>query len=222
MDTTNAAKRCAKIGAKRVEDEYVDNDISLLILGAGGHAKVVADAASAAGVTSISFCDEGAGDDLAQCAQQATHIHVAIGDNTVRTEGFARAIDFGLTPLSIIHPSAYIAPTAHVGEGVFVGAFCVLNPDSNIGDYAVINTASIIEHDCVVGQGSFVAPGAIMCGGCFLGSHSLLGAHATMIPQTHIGNDVIVGAGATVVSDFKEKCLVVGTPAKKAFTKEKL
>ena len=197
------------------------NDIALLILGAGGHAKVVADAARATGVTSIAFCDEGAGDRLEQCAQGATHIHVAIGDNAVRIDGLARARMCGLTPFSIIHPSAYVAPSARVGEGVFVGAFCVINPDSVIDEGAIINTTAVVEHDCRVGAGAFVAPGAIMCGGCSLGARAMLGTHATMIPQTHLGDEVVVGAGATVVSDFDEKCVVVGTPAARTHVREK-
>ena len=194
--------------------------ISLLILGAGGHAKVVADAARAAGVASITFCDEGAGETLERCAQGATHIHVAIGDNAVRVGGLARGRACGLSPYTVVHPSAYVAPSARVGEGVYIGAFCVINPESVIEDCAVVNTGAIVEHDCRVGEGAFIAPGAIMCGGCSIGTRSMLGAHATMIPQTHIGDEIVVGAGATVVEDFFEKCTVVGTPARKTPLKE--
>lgn len=193
----------------------MENQIALLILGAGGHAKVVADAARAAGVEAVAFCDEGAGDVLEQLARTATHVHVAIGDNAVREDGYYRAEACGLSPYSVIHPSAYIAPSAHVGKGVFVGAFCVLNPGCMIDDYAIVNTAAIVEHDCVVGRAGFVAPGAIMCGAATLGKRAFLGAHATMIPQTHLGADVIAGAGATVVSDFEPECTVMGTPARR-------
>lgn len=198
----------------------MNSEISLLILGAGGHAKVVSDAARCAGVANIAFCDEGAGDSLAQCAAGATHVHVAIGDNETREHGYERAQEAGLTPLTIIHPSAQIASSARVGEGVYIGACSVVNPFAVIENYAILNTSCVVEHDCRVGIAAFVAPGAIMCGTCSLGAHSFLGANATMIPQTSLGANVIVGAGAIVIESIDEPCLLVGTPAVRTHKKE--
>lgn len=191
-----------------------DAQETLLILGAGGHAQVVADAATQCGITALQFCDEGKGESLSEKAQNARYIHVAIGDNAQRLQGYRRAQECGLEPLSIIHPSAYISSRAHVGAGVFVGAFCVINPRAFVKDYALINTAAVIEHDCRVGNAAFVAPGAIMCGASELGDRAFLGTHATMIPETRLGADAVAGAGATIVSNFDEKCCVVGTPAR--------
>lgn len=198
----------------------MNSEISLLILGAGGHAKVVSDAAHCGGITHIAFCNEGSGDSLTECAAQATHIHVAIGDNETREHGYERALACGLTPLTIIHPSAQIAASATIGEGVFVGACCVVNPFAVIENYAILNTSCVVEHDCRVGIAAFVAPGAIMCGACSLGAHSFLGTHATMIPQTSLGAQVVVGAGATVIESIDEPCLLLGTPAKRTSQKE--
>ena len=198
----------------------MNSDISLLILGAGGHAKVVADAARCSGISNIAFCDEGSGDLLAQCAANATHIHVAIGDNETRERGYERAISCGLTPLTIIHPRACIASSAVIGDGVYVGAYTVVNPFAAIENYAILNTSCVVEHDCRVGIAAFVAPGAIMCGECTLGAHSFLGAHATMIPQVSLGPNVTVGAGATVLDSVEEPCLLAGTPAIKKYQKE--
>lgn len=187
---------------------------NLLILGAGGHAKVVADAARAMGITHIYFCDEGAGQSLEQFADTCAHIHVAIGDNATREFGYKRAIEAGYTPFSVVHPTAIISPEAHIGQGVYIGALCVLNPQCHISDFALINTGAIVEHDSVVGQAAFIAPGAIMCGRTGLGARSFLGTHGTMIPQTSVGDDVVIGAGSVVTRTFENDVHLVGVPAR--------
>lgn len=187
---------------------------NLLILGAGGHAKVVADAARAMGIAHIYFCDEGAGQSLEQFAGICAHIHVAIGDNATRDFGYKRAIEEGFTPYSVVHPTAIISPEALIGQGVYIGALCVLNPQCSISDFALINTGAIVEHDSVVGQAAFIAPGAIMCGRTGLGARSFLGTHGTMIPQTSVGDDVVIGAGSVVTRTFENDVHLVGVPAR--------
>lgn len=187
---------------------------NLLILGAGGHAKVVADTAFAMGITHVHFCDEGAGQTLEQFIDTCTHIHVAIGDNATREFGYLRAIEAGFTPFNVVHPTAVISSEAHIGKGVYIGALSVLNPQCHIADFALINTGAIVEHDSVVGQAAFIAPGAIMCGQTVLGARSFLGTHGTMIPQTRVGDDVIVGAGSVVTRTFESDVHLVGVPAR--------
>lgn len=188
-------------------------DIKLVIVGDGGHAKVVRETAYACGIEELVTCDERESGSLEKAALHGTHVHVAIGDNAARAGAYERAKKLGLKPLSLIHPSSIVSPTVSVDEGVYIGINVIINPDSFISRYAIVNTGAIIEHDCAVGPSAFVGPGAVMCGGCSLGARSMLGAHATMIPKTHLGVDITVGAGATVTKDFREPGCVVGTPA---------
>lgn len=191
------------------------SEFMLVIVGDGGHSKVVCESARAAGVFNLCVIDEHAGDSLEGAAATATHFLVAIGDNEVRARVFARALDAGLTPYSIVDPSAVIASSAVIGRGVFIAPRAVVNPFATIEDDAIINTGAIVEHDCVVSAHGFVAPGAVMCGACRLGEYAFLGANATMIPLVELGRYSIAGAGATLTKSFGDFVLVSGTPAQK-------
>lgn len=196
--------------------------MKLMVVGAGGHASVVVDAARATGVSDIVVVDAnttklavgsapvvGTFDD----APGVTHFIVAVGDNHARAAEYARCVGAGLEPHSVIHPSAVISPEALIAAGVYIGALAVVNPGAVVRTNSIINTAAIIEHDCSIGKHAFVGPGAAICGGCSIGEYTLVGANASMIPLTSVGDDTTVGAGAAVTRNFGDGVTVVGVPA---------
>jgi len=113
-------------------------------------------------------------------------------------------------PKAIIHPSAFISPTAQIGPGAFIGPRAVVHARARIGPHAIINTGAIIEHDCVVGENSHIAPGTVLGGGVHIASDSLIGLGSRILPGVSIGHHVIIGAGATVLGDVRDGTTAVG------------
>lgn len=188
--------------------------VVLALIGAGGHGKVVRDAAQLMGIEHIIVIDESRGMNVEADAPRATHFHIAIGDNETRMLRFDALRATGLKPLTVIHPSALIASSVTLGEGCFVGARVVISPDASVGENVIVNTGAIVEHDTVVGSHAFVAPGSVMCGGTWLGEGSLLGTSATMAPMKKVGAWSIIGAGSTVVKSIGDNAVAVGSPAR--------
>ena len=197
--------------------------MKLIIVGAGGHASVVIDAARMAGVTEFAVIDEHTA--AAQVGrapifrsvdqvEDATHFTIAIGDNFIRAAEYQRYLEMGLAPYSVIHPAATVSDEALVADGVFVGANAVINPGAVVRTNCIVNTAAIVEHDCSLGKHSFIGPGAALCGGCTVGEYALIGANAAMVPLTTVGDRTVVGAGASVTKNFGDDLLVVGVPAR--------
>ncbi len=203
-------------------------DGPVLVLGAGGHAKVVIEALRAGGVAVAGVVDRqrsapgvvgapliGADEDLPRLRREGLRLAiVAIGDNRLRVALGAtlRGLGFGL--INAISPSAEISPTAQLGEGVAVLPRSVINAEARVADFAIINTAAVVEHDCEVGEGAHIAPGAVLTGGVSVGARTLIGANACVTPMLRIGQDVTVGAGACVVAHVAADARVAGVPAR--------
>lgn len=200
--------------------------MTMFIVGAGGHGRVVAEAASEAGFSDVAFLDDRF-PDVAACqgfpvlgslASQAgtfvsgDQVCLAVGNNRKRAEIAETYNNFPYA--SVIHPRAVISRTVRLGRGTTILANVVVNANSNIGDHVILNTACIIEHDCVISDAAHVSPGAILAGGVFVGARSWIGAGAVVRQGIAIGCDVIIGAGAVVVSDIADQTTVVGVPAK--------
>jgi len=204
----------------------------LVILGAGGHARVVLDAART--MTDVEVVglvtpdrDRGPIDgapivgtdaDLAALrATGATHAVVAVGSVE---PGPARAALFmligaaGLTPAVIVHRAATVSPTASVGEGSVVLAGAIVNAGARIGRNAIVNTAAVVEHDCIVGDHAHVSPGAVLGGATRIGSHAHVGIGATVIHGLAVGSGAFVAAGAVVIADVPDGLRVAGVPAR--------
>lgn len=186
----------------------------LLIIGAGGHSKVVADSARSMGIEQISFLDEGAGARLEDLSADIHHFIVAIGDNVLRQERFEYYQSLGLTPFTVIHESACIASSVTLGAGSFVSARAVINADAHIGHNVVVNTAAVIEHDCQLGDHSFVAPSASLCGGVRIDTRAFVGTNATMLPLSSLGADAVLGAGSVLKQSIEDRAVAVGAPAR--------
>lgn len=201
----------------------------LIVIGAGGHAKVVIEAIRAQGLFEPVGCTDpnasGAevlgvkiigGDDQLDVmrAEGVRHIFVALGEGRLRMRIGAALLQKGFVLPSVIHPAATISPSARIGRGVVVMAGAVINAEASIGDFAIINTLASIDHDCVLGAGVHVAPRTALAGCVELGEGVFLGVGAVVKPNIKIGDHVVVGAGGVVVRDLPPGIEAIGVPAK--------
>jgi UDP-perosamine 4-acetyltransferase len=202
--------------------------VRLLVVGAGGHAKVVIDAARMMGWTVVAVT--GTHDDAAEVlgipvSRDAEGIDadgfiIAVGNNRIRARLFDEYRGGGLHPLSVIHPSAVIASGVRIGAGAFVAAGAVINIDATIGEDAIVNTGCTVDHDCVVGDHALVGPTASLCGESRIGAGVTFGAGASIIPVKHVGDWTVIGAGAAVVDDVPARAVFAGVPARRVGTVE--
>lgn len=196
---------------------------NVVVIGTGGHAKVVADTIRLEGKFNlVGFANEESDiNEFLGCPVQSTVeafktalFIVAVGANDVRARIFDDCLKRGLKAVSTIHPSVIMAPTVAIESGTFVAAGAILNPFATIGHNCIINTGAIIEHDCIIGDHVHIAPGSKLAGNVSVGEGSFLGIGTAVIPQIKIGEFSTVGAGAVVIRDVAPSTKVVGVPAK--------
>lgn len=200
----------------------------LAILGAGGHGKVVADAALADGWNEIHFYDSSwperqknshwsiVGNDqmLIVKLNQYDGVIVAIGDNQVRWQKYQMLSKQQAKIVSIVHPSAQISIYAQLGIGSVVLANAVVNVDAHIGDACIINVGATVDHDTYLDDAIHICPGANVSGTVSIGFGTWIGVGSSVKQGVKIGQQVLVGAGAVVVSDVYDSLTIVGNPAK--------
>jgi len=206
----------------------------ILLAGAGGHAKVVADLLEQTGLWDFvgavdrsprgrAALDSGLkilGGDEALAGLLASGVRcAAIAIGSIRDTGPRAAMRRRLERLgfalpALVHPSAVVSKKAVLGPGAQVMAGVVINAGAVIGAGAVVNTGAIIEHDCLLGADSFVGPGAVLGGGVEIGAGAFIGLGARVLQGMKIGEQAVVGAGAVVVADAAARTLVVGVPAR--------
>ncbi|MCE9589556.1 MAG: NeuD/PglB/VioB family sugar acetyltransferase [Planctomycetes bacterium] len=196
----------------------------LVIYGAGGHGRVVADAARAQGWRVVGFLDDLApagtavGESNVLSATQVRDaraaVIVGIGDNKTRERIQLRLVSEGWRVITVIHPTAWISPSVAPGSGAFVGAGAIVQAGAAIGEGAIVNTRAVIEHHCVVGEFAHVAPGAALGGAATIGRGTLVGMQAAVLPIVRVGAGATVGAGAVVTKDVGAGITVVGVPAR--------
>lgn len=202
--------------------------MSLLVLGCGGHGRVVADAALECGYREIAFLDDSCpaarldgAQVLGPMAAAAELVGdwpsaiAAVGDGTVRWELFCALRRAGFQTPNIVHPSAVVSRRAVLGQGIFVAAGAVINVGARIGDAAIVNTGARVDHDCEIGAGSHLAPGTTLSGNVIVGDRAWLGTGCCVRQGISIGNDVVVGVGAAVVSDLAAGLTYAGVPARR-------
>jgi sugar O-acyltransferase (sialic acid O-acetyltransferase NeuD family) len=192
----------------------MDRKQKLILLGAGGHARVVLGLAHANGLSILGVCDPrfsqvpkeiwndipvlGNDDILNELDPNTTTLLNGIGlmpHQTSRTRLQARWEKSGFRFLTMVHPAAWTATDIDLGEGVQVMAGAVLQPGCSIGSGSIINTAATIDHDCNIGQQVHIAPGVTVCGDVSIGDGAFIGAGATIINGTVIGERAFVKAG---------------------------
>lgn len=206
----------------------------LLLLGAGGHAKVVAETALATGRYSrIAFLDDrctGPGqlpDRLdwpvigpfataldCHISQQFSSVLVAIGNAAVRLMWLQRLAAAGYELPVLVHPTAWVSPSAQIGAASVVFAQVAIQAQVIIGSGAILNTGCSVDHDAHLGDCVHLCPGARLAGEVRVGHRSWIGIGASVIQQIRIGTDVTVGAGAAVVRDLPNGVTALGVPAK--------
>jgi sugar O-acyltransferase (sialic acid O-acetyltransferase NeuD family) len=200
----------------------------LAVLGASGHGKVVADAAEAAGWSSVVFFDDawrdqatngawpvvGGTEELLDQLGNLDGVIVAIGDNAVRHAKLELMRQSQAPEVSVIHPAASVSAHARIGLGSVIFAGVVINVDAVIGCGAILNTGCSIDHDCMLGDAVHVSPGARLAGGVTVGDLSWIGIGASVRQSISIGARAVVGAGAAVVADVPDDVTVTGVPAR--------
>lgn len=200
----------------------------IIMIGAGGHAKVCIELLRAMG-EKVSYCI-GQEDSLTHCLavpvlQGDSHLHalreqgysrifIAIGSNSLRERLANTAINEGYQLINAISPHALISPSARLGQGIAIMAGAVVNAEAVIGDLAIINTGATIDHDCQIGKAVHVAPQCALAGNVMVGRQTLIGAGATVIPEITIGEKVRIGAGAVIIKDISSETTAVGVPAR--------
>lgn len=201
----------------------------LVLLGAGGHARVLAALARAAGHPILGVCDpvlaandltcwEGLdvlGDDhaLDQLAPDRVKLMLGVGQLTsgnLREKLYATWRARGYTFPVLVHPTAWVAPGVMLSDGVQVMAGVIIQPGCEIGENSIINTRASLDHDCKIGRDVHVAPGATLCGSVTVEDGAFIGAGATVIQGLRVGERAVVGAGVTLVRKLAKKMTILG------------
>jgi sugar O-acyltransferase (sialic acid O-acetyltransferase NeuD family) len=205
--------------------------MDVVIIGAGGHGKVVLDILRAAGRgRPVGFLD-------ADPALAGTTIHglpvlgqvnmipklksqriggaiVAIGDNLARHQYANTLREQGLELVNAVHPSAVVSPTASIGRNVVIAAGAVVGPDAIVSDSVIINTGALVDHECRIDFAVHICPGAALAGRVQVGEMAFIGLGCRIIQCLVVGRQATVGAGAVVIEDVPELATVVGVPAR--------
>ncbi|MGI6093265.1 MAG: acetyltransferase [Veillonellaceae bacterium] len=202
----------------------------LLVIGGGGHAKVIIDIlAQQKTFTLVGIIDRRdrmgqhlngipiIGDDSqleSFFRNGLRNAVIAIGDNQRRADLYEILKKLGFNIVSIAHPSAVIAATVHLSTGAAIMPGAVLNADCMVKENVIINTKASIDHDCRVMEHCHIAPGCTLAGGVSVGAGTLLGAGTTVLPGIDIGAWSIIGAGSVVVSAIPDRVVAYGVPAR--------
>ena len=202
----------------------------VLVVGAGGHARVCIEALLDEDATTIAGCVSrdgtgidglettmlGTDTDLERIAvsEGVTHVFIAIGDNAVRSLVGERCSAAGLALATAISRFAMISRTAVFAEGTAVLPAATVNAATRIGRGVIVNTGATIDHDCLIGEFVHVGPGVSIAGDVAIGSGALIGIGARIIPGITVGVNAVIGAGAVVIRDVPAGATVVGVPAR--------
>lgn len=208
--------------------------LPLILLGAGGHAKVLLSLVRACGYNVIGVCDPGlagqgvshwrgvavlgADDALDRYAPESVELINGIGQvvggnlrRAVHESGCARGFRF--PPL--VHPAAWLDDSVILEDGAQIMAGAIVQADVRIGCASIVNTSASVDHDCCLAAHVHVAPGAILCGGVTVGEGSFIGSGSTVIQGVDIGESALVGAGTVVVRDVPPRGVLIGPSARK-------
>jgi sugar O-acyltransferase (sialic acid O-acetyltransferase NeuD family) len=199
----------------------------ILVLGAGGHGRVVAEVAQACGHVVEGFVDDGlptgtlvlgrpvVGTTAWLLQQGPRSIALGLGDNRRREQLQAQLEAAGHAVGTFIHPTAWISPTAELGAGTVAMARVVVNAEARVGRGVILNTGCIVEHECVVGHFAHLSPAATLGGRARIGERTHVGLGASVIHLGEVGVDCVVGAGAAVIKGrIADGLTVVGVPAR--------
>ena len=196
----------------------------VIVIGGGGHAKVVIDCIQSAGDSVVGILDDhlpvgtavvgvpvlGALDTYT--GYKDCSFIIAIGNNAVRKAISQR---LAVSWHTAIHPSAVVSRYATVGEGTVVLANAVINADASVGRHCIVNTAAVVEHDNKLFDFVHISPRAALAGNVTVGECSQVGIGAALRQGITICEDCLIGANAAVVKDITEKGIYAGVPARR-------
>lgn len=139
----------------------------------------------------------------------------SIGSMDLRIKLFNSAKRIGFIFPLVVHPSAVISNYAEIGEGSFIGARAIVNPGAKIGNNCIINSGAIIEHDCIIDNHVHIAPGVVMSGGVHIKEASHIGTGSTLKHGVTVGRNTVVGIGSVVVDDIADNIVACGNPCRR-------
>lgn len=200
----------------------------VIIVGAGGHAKVCIELLQAMGETVL--CCVGAADSPPTCLglpvlhgdhhlarlREEGHARafVALGPNRLRARLGQQVRELGYELVNAVSPAAVVSPSARLGAGVAVMAGAVINAEASIGDLAIVNTGATVDHDCSIGAAVHLAPQCALAGNVSVGDGTFLGVGCKVIPGIEIGAHSTIGAGTVVIGQVPSNVTAVGVPAR--------
>jgi UDP-perosamine 4-acetyltransferase len=205
--------------------------MDVVLIGAGGHGRVVLDILRAAEVyRPVGFLDAdpqltgqkvGGLPVLGQLnflpklkAQKVKGVIISIGDNHPRRQYFRKISDLGFDIVNAIHPSSHISATAQLGRNVVVAAGAVISTEARIGNSVIVNTSAVVDHECRIGEAVHICPSATLAGRVTVGDETFIGMGCNIIQCLRIGSQAVIGAGAVVLEDVAEGATVVGVPGR--------
>ena len=206
--------------------------MSLIVLGAGGHAGVLIDALQASGKKIIGITDPNPethgkvffglpvlGTDDEVLKYKTNEVVLVNGVGSIQTdfrrkEIFERFAESGYAFDSVVHPSSVIGAGVKIFDGAQIMAGTILQTECSIGKNTIINTRAAVDHNCVIGSHVHIAPGAILGGAVFVGDSAHIGTGAVVLQNIQVGDGALIAAGATVISDVDPGGRVAGIPAK--------
>jgi sugar O-acyltransferase (sialic acid O-acetyltransferase NeuD family) len=199
----------------------------VVVYGAGGHGKVVAEILTVSGYTVMGFVDDAparVGSSIGDLPVFAAaewlgwhpdaEVAMGIGDNPARQRAALRVKQNRGSLITVVHPRAIFSRTAKIGDGAVIMPGVVLNADCEIGDGAIVNTGAIVEHDVKVGHYAHLSPNCTLGGGALIGDCTHIGIGASVLPQKRVGANCVIGAGAVVIDDIPDNSVAYGIPAK--------
>jgi sugar O-acyltransferase (sialic acid O-acetyltransferase NeuD family) len=204
----------------------------VIVLGAGGHARVLIDALQELGTEIMGLTDPdktlwgqtlmdvdilGPDEKIFDIHPERILLVNALGSTKstrARQELFETWQQRSYSFATVVHPKAVLAKSVQLAEGVQILAGAVINPNTKIGANTIVNTGAIVEHDCIIGDHVHLAPGARVAGNVTIGKAAHIGIGSTIIQGLTLGENCLVAAGAVVVRSVPDKAVVMGVPGK--------
>jgi sugar O-acyltransferase (sialic acid O-acetyltransferase NeuD family) len=205
----------------------------IILVGAGGHAKVVIETIRAAGthdIVGITDLADNVGSDvlgvpvvgtddvLADWLARGVRLCLITAGSTgypaLRARLAATAASLGFEFAVVAHPSAVLSPSARLAAGVFVGPGAIVNADARVDAHAIVNSGAIVEHDCAVGELAHLSPGVHMSGGSSVGPFTHVGTGSSLVHGVSIGANSLIGAGSVVTENIGDGVVAYGSPCR--------
>lgn len=211
------------------DNDSIKGHGSFIIIGAGGHGKVVADSILSSGQEVLGFIDDyvskspidgisviGNSSDVLtiMSAFPCSFMVAAIGDNASRRSMVSRLNAWELSWGTVVHPNSTVSRYACIGKGTVIMPGVIVNAGATIGDHVILNTACAVDHDCVIHDHAHLSPGVCLAGGVVVEEGAHIGTGTSIIPDRVVGAWSVVGAGACVINNIPPGVVAAGVPAK--------